>query len=165
MNASIIDSSESSTSTLTTTQTTSVPDVHVIVRGSGRSFLQQISTRTHRFHADEPASVGGTDTAPDPYDYLMASLGACTSMMVGLQARKRKWPLENIIVSLRHSRIHARDCEGCLTEDGMIDRIDVGVELTGALTSDQHAELMTTAASCPIHRALTHEINVRLRAV
>jgi putative redox protein len=80
----------------------------------------------------------------------MASLGACTSMMVGLQARKRKWPLDNVVVSLRHSRIHAHDCEECLTEDGMIDRIDVGVELTGALTSDQHAELMTTAASCPI---------------
>ena len=36
-----------------------------------------------------------------------------------------------IVVSLRHSRIHAHDCEECLTEDGMIDRIDIGIELTG----------------------------------
>jgi len=135
------------------------------VRGGGHTFLQEISAGIHRFQADEPASVGGTDAAPDPYDYLMASLGACTSMMVGLQARKRKWPLENIVVSLRHSRIHAHDCEECLSEDGMIDRIDVGIELMGSLTSEQRAELMKTAASCPIHRALTHEINVRLRAV
>jgi putative redox protein len=165
MNASVIDSSETSTSTLTTTQTTSVPEVHVMVRGSGRSFLQQISTGTHRFHADEPASVGGTNAAPDPYDYLMASLGACTSMMVGLQARKRRWPLDKINVSLTHSRIHAQDCEECLHKDGMIDRIEVTIELTGPLTSEQRAELMKTAASCPIHRALTHEINVHLRAV
>jgi len=138
---------------------------HVVVRGGGNTFLQEISAGRHRFQADEPASAGGTDAAPDPYDYLMASLGACTSMMVGLQARKRRWPLENILVSLRHSRIHAHDCDECLTEEGMIDRIDVGVELTGPLTPEQHAELMATAASCPIHRALTNEINVRLRAV
>jgi uncharacterized OsmC-like protein len=47
----------------------------------------------------------------------------------------------------------------------MIDRIDVGIELTGSLTSEQHAELMKVAANCPIRRALTHEIDVRLRAV
>ena len=157
------------TATLTTPATPTQPQnlshPHVVVRGSGQTFLQEISAGTHRFQADEPASVGGTDAAPDPYDYLMASLGACTSMMVGLQARKRRWPLDNINVSLTHSRIHAHDCEECLTKDGMIDRIEVTVELTGPLTSEQRAELMKTAASCPIHRALTHEINVRLRAV
>ena len=138
---------------------------HVVVHGDGRTFLQEISAGTHRFQADEPASFGGTEAAPDPYDYLMASLGACTSMMVGLQARKRRWPLDKINVSLTHSRIHAHDCEECLTKDGMIDRIEVTVELLGPLTSEQRAELMKTAASCPIHRALTHEINVRVRAV
>jgi putative redox protein len=149
-------------SNLTATQTATMPDPHVVVCGSARNFLQEISTGNHQFQADEPLTAGGDDAAPDPYDYLMASLGACTSMMVGLQARKRKWPLEKIVVSLRHSRIHARDCNECLTEDGMVDRIDVGIELTGPLTSEQHAELMKTAASCPIHRALTREINVRL---
>ena len=141
-----------------------VSDPHVIVRGSGRSFLQEISSGSFRFQADEPVEVGGSGVAPDPYDYLMASLGACTSMMVGLQARKKNWPLEKIVVSLRHSRIHARDCEECLTKNGMVDRIDVGIELTGPLTSEQRAELMEVAASCPIHRALTHEINVRVCA-
>jgi uncharacterized OsmC-like protein len=165
MNAATMDTIDTGTSTLTTTQTIGIPNPHVVVRGTGRSFLHEVSAGRHRFQADEPADIGGDDAAPDPYDYLMASLGACTSMMVGLQARKRKWPLENIVVSLRHSRIHARDCEECLTEEGMVDRIDVGIELTGPLTAEQHAELMKTAASCPIHRALTHEINVRVRAV
>jgi putative redox protein len=157
------------TSTLTTvpapTQPENLPHPHVIVRGGGHTFLQEISAGRHRFQADEPASVGGTDAAPDPYDYLMVSLGACTSMMVGLQARKRRWPLDKINVSLTHSRIHAQDCEECLTKDGMIDRIEVTVELTGPLTNEQRSELMKTAANCPIHRALTHEINVRLRPV
>ena len=156
---------DSRTATLSASQPTNVYHPHVIVRGSGRGFLQEISSGNHWFQADEPVNVGGDDAAPDPYDYLMASLGACTSMMVGLQARNRKWPLENIVVSLRHSRIHAQDCEECLTEDGMIDRIDIGIQLTGPLSSEQHAELMKVAANCPIHRALTHETNVRLHAV
>lgn len=165
MNETTIDIMETSSSTLTATQTANLRVPHVIVRGSGRNFLQKISSGNHRFQADEPLDAGGDDAAPDPYDYLMASLGACTSMMVGLQARNRKWPLENIVVSLRHSRVHAQDCEECLTKNGMIDRIDVGIELTGPLTSEQRAELMRVAANCPIHRALTHEINVRLRGV
>jgi uncharacterized OsmC-like protein len=153
------------TPTLTATQPGNLSHPHVVVHGSGRNFIQEIRAGNHRFEADEPVSFGGTDVAPDPHDYLMASLGACTSMMVGLQARKRKWPLEDITVSLRHSRIQAKDCEECVTQDGMIDRIDVAVELTGPLTAEQRSELMKTAATCPIHRALKGEINVRLPAV
>ncbi|MGE5214397.1 MAG: OsmC family protein [Nitrospirota bacterium] len=152
------------TSSLTAAQRSDVAHFDVVVHGSGRNFVQEISASNHRFQADEPLSFGGSDIAPDPYDYLMASLGACTSMMVGLQARKRKWPLENIGVSLRHSRIHANDCEECLTRDGTIDRIEVAVELTGRLTAEQRSELMKTAGDCPIHRALTGEINIRLLA-
>ncbi len=72
-------------------------------------------------------------------------------------------PLENIIVSLWHSRIHAKDCEECETKEGVLDRIDVEVELTGSLTAEQHAKLMEIAAICPVHRTLTSEINIRLR--
>jgi uncharacterized OsmC-like protein len=164
MNATAIDATDTRSSTLTTTQPGNLPNPHVIVHGSGRHFVQEIRAGHHRFQADEPASFGGTDVAPDPHDYLMASLGACTSMMVGLQARKRKWPLGDISVSLTHSRIHAKDCGECVTKDGMIDRIEVAVELTGPLTAEQRSELMKTAATCPIHRALKGEINVRLRA-
>jgi uncharacterized OsmC-like protein len=159
---------ETNTATLTPTLTATQPGLphpHVVVHGSGRNFVQEIRAGNHWFQADEPVSFGGTDVAPDPHDYLMASLGACTSMMVGLHARKRKWPLENVSVSLGHSRIHAKDCEECATKDGMIDRIDVAVELTGPLTAEQRGELMKTAATCPIHRALKGEIDVQLHAV
>jgi len=153
------------TSPLTPAQSGNLPDPHVVVRGTGWNFVQEITAGSHWFQADEPISFGGTNLAPDPHDYLMASLGACTSMMVGLQARKRRWPLEDINVSLKHSRIQAKDCDECVTEDGMVDRIDVAVELTGPLTAEQRNELMKTAATCPIHQALKGEINVRLRAV
>src|SRR5436190_14346410 len=138
------------------------PDI--VVRGSADSFKQEITARKHRLIADEPASTGGGDAGPDPYDYLLASLAVCTSMTVGFYARRNQFPLENITVSLWHSRIYARDCEECETTEGMLDRIDVEVELTGSLSQAQHAKLMEIAAKCPVHRTLTSEINIRLRA-
>src|SRR5881296_3417986 len=137
----------------------------VVVRGGAGSFKQEIIAGKHRVVADEPVSAGGGDAGPDPYGYLLASLGVCTSMTVGLYARRKQFPLENIKVSLWHSRIHAKDCEECETKEGMVDRIDVEVELTGALSAEQHAALMEIAAKCPVHRTLTSEINIRLRAV
>ena len=138
---------------------------HIVVRGGAQNFQQEVIAGKHHFIADEPVSFGGGDAGPDPYDYLLASLGVCTSMTVGFYARRNRLPLENITVSLWHSRIHARDCEECETEDGMVDRIEVEVELTGPLTPEQHAKLMQVAAKCPVHRTLTSEINIRLREV
>src|SRR6185369_12508258 len=116
--------------------------VHVVVRGSAANFQQQVTAGKHNFVADEPVSAGGGDAGPGPYDYLLTALGVCTSMTIGLYARKKEFPLEDIIVSLRHSRIHAKDCDECETKEGMLDRIEVQVEMTGALTPEQHARLM-----------------------
>jgi uncharacterized OsmC-like protein len=136
----------------------------IVVRGDAENFEQEITAGKHGLVADEPVSAGGGDVGPDPYDYLLASLGVCTSMTVGLYARRKQFPLENITVSLRHSRIYAEDCEECETKEGMLDRIDVEIDLTGPLTAEQRAKLMEIAAKCPIHRTLTSEINIRLRA-
>ena len=137
---------------------------HVIVRGGADNFKQDIIVGKRHLVADEPVRAGGGDAGPDPYDYLLTSLGACTSMTVGFYARRNKIPLENITVSLWHSRIYATDCEECETREGMVDRIDVEIELSGSLTAEQHAKLMDIAAKCPVHRTLTSEINIRLRA-
>jgi uncharacterized OsmC-like protein len=137
--------------------------VDVVVRGNASGFLQEVISGKHNLRADEPVSAGGSDAAPGPYDYLLIALGVCTSMTVGLYARRKQWPLENITVSLRHSRIHAKDCEECDTKEGMLDRIDTEIELTGSLTAEQRAKLMEIAVKCPVHRTLKSEINIRLQ--
>jgi len=136
----------------------------IVVRGGADSFKHEIIAGKHHFVADEPVSAGGGDAGPDPYDYLLTALGVCTSMTVGLYARRKQLPLENITVSLWHSRIYARDCEECETKEGMVDRIDVEIELTGSLSKEEHAKLMEIAGKCPVHRTLTSEINIRLRS-
>jgi len=137
---------------------------HVVVRGNASGFLQEVVSGTHRLRADEPVKAGGGDAGPDPYDYLLVGLGACTSMTVGLYARRKQLPLENITVSLRHSRIYAEDCAECVTKEGLLDRINVEIELTGPLTEKERAALMDVAAKCPVHRTLKSEINIKLEA-
>ena len=138
---------------------------NVIVRGTAADFAQKIQVGPHELSADEPVSYGGSDSGPSPYDLLLAALGACTSMTIGLYARKRGWPLEKITVSLRHSKIHAKDCDDCETKEGRIDRMEVEIHLDGALSAEQRAKLMEIAEKCPVHQTLTSEINIKSRAV
>ncbi len=138
---------------------------HVIVRGGAAGFAQEIEIGPHRLKGDEPVPLGGTDTGPTPYDYLLAALGTCTSMTVSLYARRKGWPLESVTVSLHHSKIHATDCAECETKVGKIDRIEREIKFIGALSNEQRATLMEIADRCPVHQTLASEINIRTRAV
>jgi uncharacterized OsmC-like protein len=137
----------------------------VVVRGSAAGFAQEIVAGPHRLAADEPVSVGGTDTGPSPYDFLLAALGACTSITVGMYARRKGWSLEEVTVNLRHSKIHATDCAECETREGMLDRIERDIHFAGSLTSEQRSKLLEIANKCPVHRTLTSEIVITTRAV
>jgi len=77
-----------------------------------KPYGQTVSTREHALLADEPEPVGAA-TGMSPYDLLLAGLGACTSMTLRMYADRKKWPLERVEVTLRHSRIHADDCANC----------------------------------------------------
>jgi putative redox protein len=135
----------------------------VTVHGSAAGFAQEIAIGRHRLSGDEPRSVGGTDMGPNPYDFLLAALGSCTSMTVAMYARRKRWPLEAVTVRLRHSRIYAVDCGECDTTEGLLDHIDCDVELRGRLTDEQCVRLLEIAAKCPVHRTLTSEIHILTR--
>lgn len=136
---------------------------HVIIRGSAAGFAQQIQAGKHQLTADEPIELGGTDTGLSPYDLLLAALGSCTSMTIAFYARQRKWPLQEVVISLWHSRIHAADCAECETREGKIDRIEREIQLIGPLTAEQRSKLMEMADKCPVHRTLTSEINIKTK--
>jgi uncharacterized OsmC-like protein/alpha/beta superfamily hydrolase len=136
----------------------------VVVSEAGEGiFPQLISAHGHLLRADEPVEAGGTDSGPGPYDFLLAGLGACTAMTLRLYAARKKWPLENAHVTLRHAKIHAEDCAECETKTGMLDRIDRVVRLDGPLDAEQKARLMEIADKCPVHRTLTSEIRIETR--
>ncbi len=137
---------------------------NVVVYGDAEGFAQEILIGPHRLVADEPKEMGGTDQGPTPYDLLLAALGTCTSMTVALYARRKSWPLEGVTAHLRHSRIHAADCAECETKEGKIDRIELNVEFAGQLSNEQRSKLFEIAKKCPVHRTLTSEVDVKMRA-
>ena len=110
--------------------------------------------------SDEPLEVGGTDTGPSPYDLLLAALGSCTSMTVAMYARRKAWPLQDVEVRLKHSRIHAADCADCDTKDGMLDNIQREIILNGPLTQEQRVRLLEIANKCPVHQTLSSKIKI-----
>jgi putative redox protein len=122
---------------------------------------QQITAGPHTFFADEPLADGGNDTGPDPYSLLLAALGACTAMTLQIYAKRREWPLEKVEVSLKHSRIHAEDCEACETKQGKIERIERYISLTGKLNEEQRARLLEIAERCPVHKTLASGVSIR----
>ena len=137
---------------------------NVVVRETRDSKFQQgISIGPHRLIADEPAAAGGEDTGPGPYDFLLAGLGACTSMTMRLYADRKSLPLERTTVTLRHSKIHAQDCAECETKQGMLDQIERVIAMEGALDAEQRKKLMEIADKCPVHRTLTSEIRIATR--
>ena len=84
-------------------------------------------------------------------------------MTLALYARRKQWPLEGVTVKLEHSRIHAVDCAECETKEGMLDRIEREISLSGPLAEEQRARLLEMADRCPVHRTLTSEVNIRTR--
>jgi putative redox protein len=111
--------------------------------------------------AGEPVDAGGDDAGPGPYDYLLAALGACTSMTMRLYADRKKIPVERFSVRLSHRRIHARDCLDCETTEGDIGEITRDIRIEGDVSDDARKRLMQIADRCPVHNTLTHEIKIR----
>ena len=137
----------------------------VVTETGGDGFTTQIKAGRHHLLADEPANVGGKDLGPTPYGYLLAALGACTSMTLRMYAERKNWPLERATIHLEHFKLHSDDCDACETEQGYIDHIDREIELEGPLNEEQKTRLLEIADRCPVHKTLHAEIiiNTKLR--
>lgn len=120
-------------------------------------FTQEVSTSNHRLLADEPISVGGKDQGMNPYEYLLAAIGTCTSMTMRMYANHKGWPLTGITVRLRHHQIHAKDCGDCETESGKISVIQKSIRVSGELSAEQVNRLGEIADRCPVHRTIMSE--------
>src|SRR5712675_2585486 len=140
----------------------SVPAGTVIVASTGVGPFDQIMLDgRHTLQADEPVAAGGGDSGPGPYELLLMALGSCTSMTVNLYAARKKWTLEQVIVRLRHERVHADDCANCEDPKSRIDRILCSIELAGPLDEAPRKQLIEIAKKCPVHRTLINKIEIR----
>lgn len=118
---------------------------NVVVSETGLGRVQvEARTGTASFLIDEPVSVGGLGSGPNPYDLLSAALGACTAMTLRLYAERKGLPLTRVQVSVVHHRasLEARD------------RFERTISVEGPLDDGQRARLLQIAELCPVHRTL-----------
>ncbi|TDF34417.1 OsmC family protein [Alteromonadaceae bacterium M269] len=132
---------------------------HVLVEEKDHKFTQHVSTNSHYWLADEPLKVGGKNTGPDPYDHLLAGLGACTSMTLRMYAERKKLPIEHIRVELTHTRNYKEDCDNCEQQNG-IEAIVRNISYVGTLDEQQEARFLEIADKCPVHRTLHNDVAV-----
>ena len=84
-------------------------------------------------------------------------------MTLRMYAEKKAWPLSNVHVTLKHSKVHAADCADCEAKEGRIDVLERVIRLDGPLSGEQKTRLMEIAGKCPVHRTLESEIKIPTR--
>ena len=138
-------------------------DTRIITRTGKAGFRTEIIANGHSLIADEPISVGGSNTGPNPYDLLVSALGACTGMTLRMYADHKKLPLDGVTVRLRHEKIHAEDCVECDDPKSKIDFIEREIELEGDLDHEMRHKLLDIADRCPVHRTLESRSRIETR--
>ncbi len=133
---------------------------HVKVAELNHKFLRQVMTDDHQWFADEPIAFGGSNRGPDPYEHLLASVGACTSMTLRMYANRKKWPLDDVIVTLEHTREHIQDCDHCDNPSNKMDLIIRKIKLIGDLDDLQRKRLLGIADKCPVHKTIEGDLKV-----
>jgi len=141
------------------------PEIVEVSESKAGPLAQLVRAGKHVLAAGEPVASGGDDAGPGPYDYLLAALGACTSMTMRLYADRKGIAVDRFSVRLSHRRIHAQDCRDCETKDGDIGEITKEVTIAGNVSGEDRKRLMEIAEKCPVHRTLTHEIKIRSNLV
>ena len=123
----------------------------VVVQENGQGRYQQtVIAGEHRLIADEPVSIGGADSGPAPIEFVMAGLGACTSMTLRMYAERKALPLTRVRVEMTHQKVEA---------DGTTrDRILRTITLEGDLTPEQRARMLEIAGRCPTARILAQPL-------
>ena len=129
------------------------------------NFTTSIQTKKHNFIADEPASIGGDDFGPSPYDYLSAGLAACTVMTLKMYAQRKKWDLQEVYVYITYSKKHSDDLLLDVDKPTRIDHLQKGLKFIGNLDEKQKARLKEIASKCPVHKTLQSEVFIETELV
>ena len=135
-----------------------VAEGDVVVNEFNKNFTRLIQSDEHQWLADEPTKVNGDNLGPDPYELLLAALGACTSMTLRMYANRKNLSLDDVKVTLRHSRQHGSDCQYCDSENKKIEVLSRELEITGDLTDAERQRLVEIADLCPVHKTIEGKV-------
>lgn len=110
------------------------------------------SVGPHQGLADEQVEHGGADGGPEPHDFVLMGLGACTAMTLRMYADRKGWPLERVDVKL--------GLEKFVDGGTKSTRITRTVVVVGPLDDEQRGRLLEIANKCPVHQTLSGPIRI-----
>jgi putative redox protein len=122
---------------------------HVNARLGATPYTVQVTAGQHSVTADEPASRGGQDAGPAPYDLVLAGLGACTAITLRMYAERKQWSFRGLQVDLRYEKKGDR---------GHIDRV---VTIDGELSAEQRQRLAEIAEKTPVTLTIKAGADIR----
>jgi putative redox protein len=126
----------------------------VVTENTDKPYGQAVTIGPHRLSSDEGEALGGHDTGPSPYEYVMAGLGACTVMTLRMYADRQGWPLAKISVEVRHRVAVGSDGKS------VTDRFERKIHVEGELTGEQRAQLIRIADRCPVSQTLQRSSSI-----
>jgi putative redox protein len=142
-----------------------IPKGKVQVLESNHKFLREVMTDDHQWFADEPTAFGGSNRGPDPYEHLLAAVGTCTSMTIRMYANRKKWPLDDVKITLEHTREHIKDCDDCDNASSKVELIMRKITLIGELDESQRKRLLEIADKCPVHKTIMGNLKINTISV
>lgn len=114
-------------------------------------YRTEIITENKSFAADEPAELGGADTAPSPPEYLMSALASCTAITLRMYADRKKLEVNKIKVQVTYAK----------EEFKSLFTVDVSFE--GKMEAEQEKRFLEIAKKCPIHKILNSPIELETK--
>ena len=119
-------------------------------RVSGNALRSAYMRSVIEVHAPRPAITNSIGAGPAPFDFIMAGLGACTSMTLRMYAERKALPLTRVHIELSHQKIEV---------DGVSrDHILRTITLEGDLTPEQRTRMLEIAGRCPTARILSQPL-------
>jgi len=115
------------------------------------AYETKLEARTHTVIGDEPLEDGGKDMGPRPSEFLCMSLASCTAITLKMYAARKNWDTGAITVKV--TRIIEEDHTDMISE----------IQFEKSLDDATKERMMIVAKKCPIHKILTHPINIETK--
>jgi uncharacterized OsmC-like protein len=134
----------------------------VIVRQNSSFETEILAQDPHVPHADHLHPVEHVHQLT-PYGMLLAGLASCTAIVLHTYAQHHGVDLDEVEMRVEYDRIFAEDCENCEDIEEYKEQIDEEIVLTGDLTPEERGRLLLISRYCPIHKIISHGIEVSSR--
>ncbi|PAM95068.1 osmotically inducible protein OsmC [Flavobacterium sp. IR1] len=101
--------------------------------------------------SDEPQEMGGKNLGFSPSELLASALASCTLITLRMYINRKEWDISEINIKIDFEK----------DADKNVSLFTRKIEVIGEVDQEQRQRLETIANSCPIHKILTHSIEIK----